>query len=190
MENVAPNLIGAVTQAILKGLPYPATLQQQCIRRIRAEQKVTRERAAILKAYTNRFNRYKNIKKEVSVSLDRNCTNKGYLLGRLFAVFEKVQLETHPGLNATITDRFYGAASTNPVTVFAQLIKLNQHHLGNYENKGLRIAREKEIGEIMNSIESFPAHLNLNEQSQFAIGYYHEKQSFFESKSEKTEGEN
>ena len=190
MENVAPNLIGAVTQAILKGLPYPATLQQQCIRRIRAEQKVTRERAAILKAYTNRFNRYKNIKKEVSVSLDRNCTNKGYLLGRLFAVFEKVQLETHPGLNATITGRFYGAASTNPVTVFAQLIKLNQHHLGNYENKGLRIAREKEIGEIMNSIESFPAHLNLNEQSQFAIGYYHEKQSFFESKSEKTEGEN
>lgn len=180
MENVAPNLIGSVMQSVLKGLPYPATLQQQCIRRIRAEQKVTRERAAILKAYINRFNRYKNIKEEVSVSLDRNCTNKGYLLGRLFAVFEKVQQDTHPGLNATITDRFYGAASTNPVTVFAQLIKLNQHHLGNYENKGLRITREKEIGEIMNSIESFPAHLNLNEQSQFAIGYYHEKQSFFE----------
>ena len=180
MENVAPNLIGSVIQSILKGLPYPATLQQQCIRRIRAEQKVTRERAAILKAYINRFNRYKNIKEEVSVSLDRKYSNKGYLLGRLFAVFEKVQQDTHPGLNATITDRFYGAASTNPVTVFAQLIKLNQHHLGNYENKGLRITREKEIGEIMNSIESFPAHLNLNEQSQFAIGYYHEKQSFFE----------
>lgn len=180
MENVAPNLIGSVMQSILKGLPYPVTLQQQCIRRIRAEQKVTRERAAILKAYINRFNRYKNIKEEVSVSLDRKYSNKGYLLGRLFAVFEKVQQDTHPGLNATITDRFYGAASTNPVTVFAQLIKLNQHHLGNYENKGLRITREKEIGEIMNSIESFPAHLNLNEQSQFAIGYYHEKQSFFE----------
>lgn len=179
MENVAPNLIGSVIQSILKGLPYPATLQQQCIRRIRAEQKVTRERAAILKAYINRFNRYKNIKEDVSVSLDRNCTNKGYLLGRLFAVFEKVQQDTHPGLNATITDRFYGAASTNPVTVFAQLIKLNQHHLGNYENNGLRVIREKEIGEIMNSIDSFPAHLNLNEQSQFAIGYYHEKQSFF-----------
>lgn len=180
MENVAPNLIGSVMQSILKGLPYPATLQQQCIRRIRAEQKVTRERAAILKAYINRFNRYKNIKEELSVSLDRNCSNKGYLLGRLFAVLEKVQQDTHPGLNATITDRFYGAASTNPVTVFAQLTKLNQHHLGNYENKGLRIVREKEIGEIMNSIDSFPAHLDLNEQSQFAIGYYHEKQSFFE----------
>lgn len=192
MENVAPNLIGSVIQSILKGLPYPATLQQLCIRRIRAEQKVTRERAAILKAYINRFNRYKNIKEEVSVSLDRNCTNKGYLLGRLFAVFEKVQLDNHPNLNATITDRFYGAASTNPVTVFAQLMKLNKHHLNDYpaDKIGIKRKMDDEIGSIINSIESFPAHLNLNEQSQFAIGYYHEKQSFFESKSEKTEGEN
>ena len=85
MDNVAPNLTGAVMQSILKGLPYPVILQQQCIRRIRAEQKVTRERAAILKAYLIRIN------KEVSVALDRNEKNKGYLLGRLFAVFEKVQ---------------------------------------------------------------------------------------------------
>ncbi len=191
MENVAPNLIGTVTQAVLKGLPYPATLQQQCIRRIRAERKVTRERAAILKAYINRFNRYKNIKEDVSVSLDRNCTNKGYLLGRLFAVFEKVQQDTHPGLNATITDRFYGAASTNPVTVFAQLMKLNRHHLNDYpaDKIGIKRKMDDEIGSIINSIESFPAHLNLNEQSQFAIGYYHEKQSFF-VKSENKEGEN
>ncbi|MBR1614464.1 MAG: type I-C CRISPR-associated protein Cas8c/Csd1 [Treponema sp.] len=190
MENVAPNLIGSVMQSILKGLPYPATLQQQCIRRIRAEQSVTRERAAILKAYINRLNRQKNIK-EVSVALDRTNTNKGYLLGRLFAAFEKVQQDTHPNLNATITDRFYGAASTNPVTVFTQLMRLNRHHLSSYENNGLKIVREKEIGEIMNAIDSFPAHLDLNEQSYFAIGYYHEKQSFFDkqSKSENSEGE-
>ena len=126
------------------------------------------------------------------MSLDRNCTNKGYLLGRLFAVFEKVQLDNHPNLNATITDRFYGAASTNPVTVFAQLMKLNKHHLNDYpaDKIGIKRKMDDEIGSIINSIESFPAHLNLNEQSQFAIGYYHEKQSFFESKSEKTEGEN
>lgn len=191
MDNVAPNLIGNVTQSILKGLPYPATLQQQCIRRIRAEQKVSRERAAILKAYINRINRMKDIK-EVSVALDRNEKNKGYLLGRLFAVFEKVQQDTHPGLNSTIVDRFYGAASTNPRTVFAQLSRLNRHHLSSYDNAAFRVNREKEIGEIMNLIDSFPAHLDLNEQSYFAIGYYHEKQSFFEktNKSEETEGDN
>lgn len=181
MDNVAPSLIGNMMQSILKGLPYPAALQQQCIRRIRAEQNVTRERAAILKAYMNRINR-KNNKEEISVALNRECKDKGYLVGRLFAVLEKVQQDTHPGLNATITDRFYGAASTNPVTVFSQLLKLNQHHLANYDNTGLRVIREKEIGEIMSMLESFPSHLDLNQQSMFAIGYYHEKRSFFEKK--------
>ncbi|MEE0999912.1 MAG: type I-C CRISPR-associated protein Cas8c/Csd1 [Treponemataceae bacterium] len=193
MDNVAPNLIGNVTQSILKGLPYPATLQQQCIRRIRAEQKVSRERAAILKAYINRINRMKDIK-EVSVALDRKETNKGYLLGRLFAVFEKVQQDTHPGLNSTIVDRFYGAASTNPVTVFTQLMRLNHHHLNSYssEKGGIKRKMDDKIAEIMNMIDSFPSHLNLNEQSYFAIGYYHEKQSFFEktNKSEPLEGDN
>ena len=190
-ENIPPHLSGSMVQSILKGIPYPATLQQQCIRRIRAEQKVTRERAAILKAYINRKNRYKNINEEVSVSLDRNCLNKGYLLGRLFAVFEKVQEDTHKGLNATITDRYYGCASTNPATVFPQLIRLNRYHMSNYDNQGVKIKREKEVGEIMNGLDSFPNHLNLNEQSYFAIGYYHERQSFYETanKSETTEGD-
>lgn len=181
MDNVAPNLIGNMMQSILKGLPYPAALQQQCIRRIRAEQKVTRERAAILKAYINRINRI-NGKEEVTVSLNRECKDKGYLVGRLFAVLEKVQQDTHPGLNATITDRFYGAASTSPVTVFSQLLKLNQHHLANYDNKGLRVIREKEIGEIISMLESFPSHLDLNQQSMFAIGYYHEKEDLWGNK--------
>lgn len=183
IDNVAPNLIGNVSQSILKGTSYPTTLQQQCIRRIRAEQKITRERAAILKAYINRINRIKGIK-EVSVALDRNEKNKGYLLGRLFAVFEKVQQESaDTELNTTITDRFYGAASTNPVTVFTQLIRLNRNHMSKLKSKntGLNIIREKEIGEIMNVIDSFPTHLDLNEQSYFAIGYYHEKQSFYET---------
>ena len=190
MDNVAPNLIGPVVQSILKGTPYPVSLLQQCIRRIRAEQKVTRERTAILKAYINRYNRFHSMNEEVTVALDRNCKNKGYLVGRLFAVLEKVQQDTHPGLNATITDRYYGAASTNPVTVFPQLLKLNQHHLSNYgnEKQGLKTVREKELGEIINALDVFPAHLTLEEQAQFAIGYYHEKQSFFE-KNNKSEGE-
>lgn len=190
MDNLAPNLIGSVAQSILKGLPYPATLQQQCIRRIRAERKIGPRRAAILKAILNRKNRYVNGNEEVSVALDRSITNSGYLLGRLFAVLEMIQKDTHPGLNSTITDRFYGAASSNPSTVFTQLMRLNQHHMSSYENIGLKTAREKELGEIMIKINSFPAHLDLNEQSFFAIGYYHEKQSFYEktNKTDKLEG--
>ena len=177
IENIAPNLEGNMIQSILKGIPYPITLQQQCIRRIRAEQKVTRERAAILKAYINRLNRYKNDEEEVSVALDRACLNKGYLLGRLFAVFEKIQQDTHPGLNATITDRFYGAASTNPTTVFTQLMRLNRHHMSSYESQGLKITREKEIGEIMNALDSFPNHLDLTGQSYLGIKNYQRKRN-------------
>ncbi len=37
MENVPPNLAGAVITSILDETPYPSTLMQQCVRRIRAE---------------------------------------------------------------------------------------------------------------------------------------------------------
>lgn len=183
MKKAPPNLIGAVMHSILKGLPYPETLLQQCLMRIRAEHKVNRERAAILKACLNRKNRFNGkISEEVFVSLDRNNKNKGYLLGRMFALLEKIQQDTHPGINATITDRYYGSASTNPGVVFTQLIRLSRHHLSSYTNTGLKINREKEMGEIFDNINSFPAHLSLEEQASFAIGYYHEKQSFFENK--------
>lgn len=187
-ENVPPNLYGDTARAIFEGTCYPRTLQQQCLRRIRAERKVTRERAAILKAYMNREKRIHGANyKEVLVAVDKTNTNSGYLLGRLFAVLEKIQEDTHPNLNATITDRFYGAASTNPSTVFSQLLKLNKHHLSSYaeSSKGIKIKMENEIQEITDKIPAstgIPAHLNLDEQSMFSIGYYHERQSFFEKK--------
>ena len=193
-ENVPPNLYGDTARAVFEGTCYPRTLQQQCLRRIRAERNVTRERAAILKAYMNREKRIHGANyKEVLVAVDRTNTNIGYLLGRLFAVLEKIQIdpkdqkEQERKLNATITDRFYGAASTNPSTVFSQLLKLSQHHLSSYaeNSKGIKTIREKEIQEITDKIPAstgIPAHLNLDEQSMFAIGYYHERQSFFEKK--------
>lgn len=183
-ENIPPNLAAKVVESVLDGTPYPNTLLQLCMRRIRAERHVTYTRAAILKAYLNRFQRfYRTNTQEVTVSLNKENHEASYLIGRLFATLEKIQKEAQPNINATITDRYYGAASSNPVTVFPQLLKLKNHHLAKL-NPGRKIQMEKLLGEIMNGINTFPAHLTLNDQANFAIGYYHQQQDFYRKNEE------
>lgn len=188
MDNVPPNLASAVLVSVLDGTAYPETLLQQCIRRIRAEREVTRARAAIIKATINRNNRlHKPSEKEITMALDPTNTKIGYLLGRLFAVLEKIQEEASPGLNATIRDRFFGAASSTPVTVFSQLLKLKNHHVAKLENPGRRIFFEKLVGEIVANLSEFPSHLAFSEQAYFSIGYYHQRQDFFMSRKNENE---
>lgn len=113
------------------------------------------------------------------MSLDIGNTNVGYRLGRLFAILEKTQEEASPGINATIRDRFYGAASATPIAAFPHLMKLKNHHLTKIENRGRAINIEKLIGEIMDGITDFPVHLSLQDQGRFAVGYYHQRQRLF-----------
>jgi len=187
-DNIPPNLAGEVMRSILTGSLYPQTLLSAAVRRIRAEHEISYPRAAIIKACINRKTRYSNpeITEELKMSLDEDNTNTGYRLGRLFAVLEKTQEEANPGLNATIRDRYYGAASSTPVSVFATLLKLKNHHLSKMENKGRVTNLEKLYGSIMDDIDDFPAVLSLEDQGRFAIGYYHQRQDFFK-KPEKTE---
>lgn len=184
-DNIPPNLSGDLMKAILSGIPYPQTLLSAAVRRIRAgriraERVVSYPRAAIIKAFLVRKARYYNIKgKEVGMALDRENPNPGYRLGRLFAVLEKIQEEANPGINATIRDRFYGAASSSPAIVFPQLMKLKNHHLSKIPNPGRVVNFEKLIGEILEDLADFPNHLSLEDQGRFAIGYYHQRHDFF-----------
>ncbi len=186
-DNIQPNLGGDFMKAILAGTPYPDTLLSSAIRRIKGEREVTYPRASLIKAVLVRKERYKNKKEEICMSLDTSNINPGYLLGRLFAVLERAQEAANPGINATIRDRYYGAASSTPVTVFAHLMKLKNHHIAKLENKGQAINIEKQIGEIVDKLgadNSFPTHLPLDDQGRFAVGYYHQRQSFFTKKSD------
>ncbi len=187
VENVPPNLAGKVIESILDGSPYPLTLQQQCIRRIHADRHVSLIRAAMLKACLNRKDRtYSNNEKTITMALDLENSNQGYLCGRLFAVLEKIQEEAQPGINTNIKDRYYGAASSTPVTVFGRLLNLTNHHLAKL-NPGRKINLEKLIQEVIANMNSsgMPAHLSLDDQSRFAIGYYHQRQDLFISKENK-----
>ena len=186
-ENIPPNLGGEVMRAILKGLPYPETLMQGALRRIRAEvaqkdrntgqlqQNVTYPRAALLKAWLNR-----NLNdKEITVSLNENNNDPGYRLGRLFAALERAQERAQGNLNASIRERYYGAFSSTPVTVLPLLMKLKNHHIDKLPNRGEAVNLEKLFSEIIDGLGDVPARLSLAEQARFAVGYYHQRQSFF-----------
>ena len=190
-DNIPPNLGGEFVRSILAGLPYPQTLLAAAVRRIRAEHQVTYARAALLKACINRATRYSNVnmEEELTMSLDEANNNPGYRLGRLFAVLEKIQEEANPNINATIRDRFYGAASSTPVMVFSTLLKLKNHHISKLDNRGRAVNLEKRIGEIMEGIGDFPAQLRIEDQGRFAIGYYHQRQDFFKTTTANVEAE-
>lgn len=186
-DNIPPNLAGKVIESVLDGTPYPETLLNLCINRIRAERHVTRARAAIIKACLHRYNRYYNKnEKEVTVSLDRSNNNTSYRLGRLFAVLEKIDEE---GGSGTIRERFYSAASTSPSSIFSRLLTLKNHHLAKIENQGRKVNFEKDLGEVFEGINNFPSHMTLKEQGLFAVGYYHQRQDYYTSKKENKEKE-
>jgi CRISPR-associated protein Csd1 len=183
-ENIPPTLDGDMMRAILTQQPYPALLLQAAVRRCRAERKVTYQRAALLKASLNRLIRTGRFAgKELSVSLDTDDRRPAYCLGRLFFLFELLQAEAHDNreLNKTIADRYYGAASSTPSSVFPLLTRLHKHHLAKLHSRRRRLF-EISLGEIFDKIAEIPQHLGLAEQGQFAIGYYQQRQHHFAGK--------
>lgn len=178
----APQLAGDLLRAVLTGGRYPATLLNGVTMRIRAEQDVTRGRAAALKAFYLR-NSPTELNKEVfSVNLNES-TNVPYILGRLFSVLEAVQSAANPGINTTIKDRYFNSACATPAMTFPTLIKLAQKHLQKL-NTANATYYNKQITELMALLPAsgYPARLSLPDQGKFEIGYYHQTQKRFEKK--------
>jgi CRISPR-associated protein Csd1 len=184
-DGIPPLLGGALMRAILLGTNYPEALFQKVMARVRVAERdqngnpldrVTYLRAAIIKAFLNRNHQLK-----LTMSLDTTRTETAYLLGRLFAVLEKTQQDALPEINATIRDRYYSGASATPAVVFPRILRTYQHHLGKLEG-GHKVNRERLVQEIVDLISTFPGNLNLQQQGQFAIGYYHQRKDFFTKK--------
>ena len=180
----SPQLAGDLLRAVLTGGRYPATLLNGVTMRIRAEQNVTRGRAAALKAYYLR-NYPTDINKEVfTVSLNESA-NVPYVLGRLFSVLEAVQSAANPGINTTIRDRYFNSACATPALVFPTLIRLAQKHLQKLP-EGRAVHFNRQITELLALVpeDGFPSRLSLPDQGKFEIGYYHQTQKRFAKKNE------
>jgi CRISPR-associated protein Csd1 len=202
-ENVPPNLAGEWMRAILAGAPYPMTLLSTLLMRLRADGDVSALRVGILKSVLVRnFGdtlgwprrrsgeiTAKMPKREVPVSLDPQFREQGYLLGRLFATYEYAQTAAlGRSVNATIKDKYFGAASSQPRKVFGHLNAAVQTHLAKVrkERRGTQEFLERKIAEIMDAMEPgedpFPTHLPDKQQGLFALGYYHQRNDFFRTR--------
>ncbi|MGH9444069.1 MAG: type I-C CRISPR-associated protein Cas8c/Csd1 [Thermoanaerobaculia bacterium] len=179
-KQLPPNLAAELFEAILLGSSYARGLLQQVLLRLRADRDFSTARMAFIKALLIR-----NEKMEVTKDMDTQNTNVGYRLGRLFAVLERLQGAAIGDPNASIVDRFYGAASTRPVLVFPQLLGLAQHHASKAETGGYF---QKLIGEIVEPLDpnnALPSMLSMKDQGLFALGYYQQRADLWKKKSDK-----
>ncbi len=184
-DDAPPQLIGEMLRAVLTGGLYPQSLLANTVMRIRADGHLSGLRAAICKGVLTRQRRLlqHSSTEEIAVSLDPQSTQPAYLLGRLFAVLEHVQRSALGAqVNATIRDRYYGAASATPASIFAVLLRNTQNHLAKLrkERPGQAVHLEKLLGEIVDGLpQQLPRSLNIENQGRFAIGYYHQNRALF-----------
>ncbi len=175
-KSPSPVLAGATARAILSNTDYPAALLNGVMLRIRADRKITRGRAAILKAYYLKNPHTECPKEVLTVSLNETSSIVPYNLGRLFSVLEAIQQAANPGINTTIKDKYFNSASATPATIFPILNNLAQKHLKKLDT-GLRIHYDRQLGQIKELLgETLPGRLSLPEQASFDLGYYHQTQ--------------
>lgn len=125
MSDADPMLSGEILKSVLTGSPLPRSLLSKILTRINKDRDVNARRAAICRAIINQTTR----KEKLPVSLDPTCTDEAYLLGRLFALLEDIQIKALPTLNATIRDKFFCSAAATPARIFPQLERNISHHL-------------------------------------------------------------
>ena len=174
-RELPPNVPKALLSVALKGGRLPTWLLYEAVKRNRAEQSVTRPRAALIKMVLlsqSDWNQEVNMER-----LNAGNSNSGYICGRLMGVLEAVQRAALPGLNATITDRFFGTASSAPAYVFPRLVRGAQAHLTKLrkEKRGTFEALQRRLEEVMAGLPAFPKVLTLEDQGLFGLGYYHQR---------------
>lgn len=188
-DTVPSLLVGGLMRAVLTGRPYPRMLQSSIVTRIRSDGHLSGRRIATLKACVVQCLRLQqqSFEEDYLVSLDTSSSDVAYNLGRLFAAFAYAESSRAERRNATIRDKYMGAASSTPRRVFPILLRGYEHnrsHLakadGNQRAAG--VSADKAVGKIIEMLpgnNELPATLPLEDQSRFFIGYYHQERAFY-----------
>lgn len=183
LDDLPPQTVDTLLSHALTGRQLPMTLVHRAVRRARAdgENTITHPRAALLKLVL-----LSNNAATITPMLNPDHESSAYQCGRLLAVLEDIQRRAiNP--NTTLVDRYYGTASTAPASVFGNLLRNAQSHLGKLRrsssDRGFGVNRQKELGEIMSKLDGFPNTLSAQEQALFGLGYYQQRQARFDTSS-------
>jgi CRISPR-associated protein Csd1 len=159
----------------------PDGLLYEAVRRNRAEQRVPRNRAALIKMILASQD---STLEETMTELDLANRDPAYLCGRLFAVLEDIQHQAIPGAKATLIDRFFGSASAAPASVFGVLMRNAQPHLAKLRKDPKKQSAynglQEELESVARHLEEFPRVLNMRQQAVFSLGYYHQRAAKWE----------
>lgn len=187
-EERCSSVVNSLLLSILEGRCYPVSLFNIILQRLRNDNCTDGfngfVRLAFIKAYLMQS------KWEVAVSLDQNCKEYGYLLGRLFAIVESIQrVSAKTELNTTLRDRYFSGAMSSPSRVFVSLIQNAFDNLPKLRKNesGLYVYFEKALNEVVDKVEiadGFKHTLKPEEQGQFVIGYFHQRTHKKEKNSE------
>ena len=177
-DDIPAHVPETLIRCAITGAPLPMSLLQLAIQRNRAEQGVTNNRARLIQAVLYSHNYIQEVNESMQYPTETQ-SHRAYKCGRLLAVIERIQSAAIGNPNATLTDRYYGSASTTPARVFGVLLRMTQPHLSKLrkQNQGQAIALERALQDAMP--DQFPTTLSLTEQGLFALGYYHQRREFF-----------
>ena len=122
---------------------------------------------------------------ETMQTLDRTRNARAYLCGQILAILEEAQRRAAgQPLNTTLVDRAYGAASLSPKSMLPALIRtLEMGHLPKIRKKwkaGYDELREslEDIGKKLDDAGGYPVTLSLQDQGEFALGFYCQRAEF------------
>jgi CRISPR-associated protein Csd1 len=193
-SSVAPQIVSKLVRAALNRDRLPDSLLSACLRRIRVESGAKRcpaARMALIKVFLNRTDDTGGQAMTNRVDEERTPRGDAYQCGRLLAFLARCQGATLGakdfGASAPLLDRYFGAASTTPRSVFPTLLRLNRHHLSSIrdQNRGFAFNLERELDGLLYPFKQvsaptpdFPAILGLPDQGRFALGFYHQRAEY------------
>ena len=168
--------------AALKNTSLPLWMLIKTLQRARLDEYgVTADRAALIKLILNRNNKGGGFM--ITEKMEEGRKPVAYVCGQIFAKIESIQYAALGDRNAGIREKYFTYAMTSPAAAFGRLFNLNSKHFTKLKSNkpGLAVNMDKELQELCKDIDinSFPATFTLEEQGQFAIGYYHQRQKQF-----------